>query len=190
LVIKHDKHDKWKDFVSKVLREENLGYILDKKGGVHFYIDEEFERNRFSTLLMIDKQKYVAVRSAYEDAYRHFDSNPIDTKAAVRSLFESLEILVKQMVVAQNLNKRIVENDLKNKCLQIYNGDETAKLAVSAMFDSFALWVNGIHLYRHGQDDAQPVRPPIDLAIYIMSSGSSFLRWLIELNEKLIALEQ
>jgi len=58
------------------------------------------------------------------------------------------------------------------------------------MFDSFALWVNGIHLYRHGQDDAQPVRPPIDLAIYIMSSGSSFLRWLIELNEKLIALEQ
>lgn len=108
---------KWNEFVSKVFRDENLGYRLDKKGGVHFYIDEEFERNRFSTLLMIDKQKYVAVHSAYEDAYRHFDSNPVDTKAAVRSLFESLEILVKQMVVTQNLNKRIVENDLKtNAC--------------------------------------------------------------------------
>ena len=180
----------WIVFIDRVFIEENIGYRLDLKCGVHYYIDEEFEKNRFSTIAMLDNQRYIATRSAYEDAYRHFDNNPIDTKAAVRSLFESIEILVKQIVETRNLNKYIVENNLKNKFLPIYNDDETAKGVVSRMFDSFALWVDGIHLYRHGQDDDQPVRPPIELAVYILSSGSSFLRWLIELNEKLIALEQ
>lgn len=189
-----DAHDRrrseWHLFISRVFKEENIGFRLDSKCGVHYYIDEEFERNKFSTLRMMHKVCYSATKSAFEDSYRHFDGNPIDTKAAVRSIFESIEILVKQIVQTRNLNKYIVENDLKNKFMPIYNGDETAKAVVSKMFDSFALWVDGIHLYRHGQDDDQPVRPPIDLAVYILSSGSSFLRWLIELNEKLIALEQ
>jgi hypothetical protein len=130
---------------------------------------------------MLGYPQYNGVRVAFEDAFQHLD-DPKDTKASVRSLFESLEILVKQMVDTQRLNKRIVETKLKDKCLELYSDDLTATKVVTGLFDGFALWVNTLHNYRHGQADQEPIEPPVDVAIYILSSGSSFLRWLIEMN--------
>jgi hypothetical protein len=51
---------KWKEFVQRALFEENLGYRLDNKCGVHYFIDEEFERNRFSTLASLENPRYNA----------------------------------------------------------------------------------------------------------------------------------
>ena len=177
--------EKWKEFVQKALFEENLGYRLDNKCGVHYFVDEEFERNRFSTLSVLENPIYNSSRAAYDMTYQYLDNNPIDTKGAVRSIFESIEILVKQMVSTNNLNKRIVENALKEKCLEAYANDETARKVISQMFDGFAQWVNAIHNYRHGQSDMEPVAPPVNVAIYIISSGTGFLRWLIEINNEL-----
>ena len=177
--------ENWRDFVSRVLSEENMGYRLDSKCGVHYYVDEEFERNRFSTLSLLEDPKYSASRAAYEDAYRYMDDRPPDTKAAVRSMFESLEIIVKQMVDTRNLNKWIVENTLKEKCIKLYENDETASKTVSVLFDGFAQWVDALHNYRHGQPSDEPVVPSESVAIYVLSSGSSFLRWLIDMNNNL-----
>jgi pyruvate-formate lyase len=115
-------------------------------------------------------------------AYQYLDTQPMDAKGAVRSIFESIEILVKQMVPTNNLNKWVVENTLKEKCLTCYASDATAKTVMAKMFDGFALWVDSIHNYRHGQADTNPVAPPLNIAIYTLSSGTAFLRWLIELN--------
>jgi hypothetical protein len=175
----------WRSFVSRVLREENFGYKLDSKCGVHYFVDEEFERNRFSTLSILDDPKYNATKAAYEDAYRYMDSNPMDTKAAVRSMFESIEILVRQMVETNNLNKWVVENSLKEKCLSLYGEDETALKVTSGLFDGFASWVDALHNYRHGQASDEPVAPSEGVAIYVLSSGSAFLRWLAEINSQL-----
>jgi hypothetical protein len=176
---------KWIDFVTRVFKEENLGYRLDPKGGVHYFIDEEFERNRFSTLSILDDPKYLSVRAAYEDAYHYMDNDPPNTKAAVRSMFESVEILVKQMVKTDKLDKNVVEKALKEKCLRVYKDNETASRAASKLFDSFGEWVDGLHFYRHGQKSEEPVAPPDDITIYVLSSGSAFLRWLIEINNTL-----
>jgi hypothetical protein len=162
-----------------------MGYRLDEKCGVHYFVDEEFERNRYSTLSALESPRYNASRDAYDMAYKYLDSDPIDTKGAVRSIFESIEILVKQMVDTKNLNKWIVENTLKEKCMGAYAKDETAKKVISQMFDGFAQWVDAIHNYRHGQPDIEPVAPPVNVAIYIISSGTGFLRWLIEINNEL-----
>jgi len=175
----------WKQFVERAMKEENLGYRLDASCGVHYLVDEEFERNRFSTLSVLDDPKYNGVRAAYEDAYRYMDNYPIDTKAAVRSIFESIEILVKQMVETKNLNKWVVENTLKEKCIKIYNSDTTATKVVTEMFSGFAHWVDGLHNYRHGQAEEDPVSPGEVIAIYALSSGSAFLRWLIGINNQL-----
>lgn len=175
----------WRGFVQKAISEENLGYRLDNKCGVHYFVDEEFERNRFSTLSYLENPRYNASRDAYDMAYQYLDNDPVDTKGAVRSIFESIEILVKQMVSTKNLNKWIIENTLKEKCLMVYANDETAKKVISQMFDSFAQWVDAIHNYRHGQPDMEPVAPPLNVAVYIISSGTSFLRWLIEINNEL-----
>jgi hypothetical protein len=178
--------ENWKTFVARTLREENLGYRLDSKCGVHYFVDEEFERNRFSTLQTLDNPKYSGVRDAYEAAYRHMDSDPPDTKASVRSMFESLEILVRLMVTTKNLNRWIVENTLKEKCLELYAAEPTAARVVSELLDGFADWVNGLHNYRHGQPSEQPVAPSEEVAVYVLSSGSAFLRWLIGINNDLI----
>ena len=174
--------DRWKDFVARALSEDNLGYQLDEKCGVHYLVDEEFERNRYSTLLALDNPRYSSIRTAYDMAYQYLDNQPMDTKGAVRSIFESIEILVKQMVDTKNLNKWVVENTLKEKCLSFYESDATAKTVMSQMFDGFAQWVDSIHNYRHGQTDTDPVAPPVNIAVYALSSGTAFLRWLIELN--------
>jgi len=175
----------WKQFVEKAMKEENLGYRLDTKCGVHYLVDEEFERNRFSTLSILDDPKYNAVRAAYEDSYRYMDNYPIDTKAAVRSIFESIEILVKQMVETKNLNRWIVENTLKEKCIKLFDSDPIATKVVTEMFSGFAHWVDGLHNYRHGQAEEEPVSPSEDFTVYALSSGSAFLRWLIGINNQL-----
>lgn len=173
----------WRDFVSRVFHEENIGYQVDSECGVHYLVDEEFERNRFSTLSMIQSSHYNGVRAAFEESYKHMDSTPPDTKAAARSMFECIEILVKQMVETKNLNKYIVENKLKELFLQPYEGNATATKVTISMLDGFAKWVDGLHNYRHGQGEEEPVAPTEGIAIYILSSGSAFLRWLVGINE-------
>ncbi|TMA90478.1 MAG: hypothetical protein E6J74_23755 [Deltaproteobacteria bacterium] len=179
------KAENWKTFVERALREENVGYRLDPKCGVHFFVDEEFERNCVATLSALDASELSGVLDAYEAAYRHMDSDPPDTKAAVRSMFESLEILVRQMVPAKNLYKKLVETALKQKCLPLYAGEPTAAQVVTELFDGFADWVNALHNYRHGQPSEQPVAPTMEVAVYVLSSGSAFLRWLVGINNDL-----
>ena len=107
-------------------------------------------------------------------------------RTAVRSMFESLEILVRQMVPqARNLHKKLVETVLKEKRLVLYASEPTASQVVSELFDGFADWVNPLHNYRHGQPSEQPVAPTIEVAVYVLSSGSAFLRWLIGMNNDL-----
>jgi hypothetical protein len=179
--------EKWKSFVGRAISEENLGYRLDDECGVHFFVDEEFERNRFSTLAVLEDPQYSGSRGAYETAYKYLDADPIDTKGAVRSIFESIEILVKQMVDTKLLNKWVVENTLKIKCLTTYESDPIAKNVASKMFDGFGQWVDSVHNYRHGQVGDEPVSPPENIAIYIISSGTAFLRWLVCQNNVLLS---
>jgi hypothetical protein len=74
--------DQWHQFVTRVFKEENVGYRLDKKGGVHFYIDEEFERNKLSLVAGLGKRQ--AVKDALEKAFSFLDQDPPDTSSAVR----------------------------------------------------------------------------------------------------------
>ncbi len=178
--------DAWLDFVRRVIQEENMGYSVDERCGIHFLVDEEFEKNRASVLRYLDNPKYSGIRDAFEDAHRHFDDNPPDTKAAVRSMFESIEILIRKMVPkAKNLSSFVVNNELKPLVLSIYKTDEIAQNTIEQILDGFSRWVDGLHNYRHGQGKDDPVKPPMDFTIYVLSSGAAYLRWLVEIESKL-----
>lgn len=172
----------WKQFVARAIREENLAYRLDEHCGVHFLVDQEFEHNRVSILRGLDSPRYLGVKTAFEEAYRHFESTPRDTKASVRSMFESIEILTKLIVKAPRLNKQVVINKLKPFAQDAFSSDEIEAKVIGEVFDSFALWVDAIHWYRHGQGKSDPVAPSINLAVYVLSSGAAMLRWLLELE--------
>jgi hypothetical protein len=174
--------NKWYAFVKRALHEENMGYYLDDSCGVHYLVDEEFERNRISLLSCLQDDKYSGVKAAFEDAHRHLDSSPQDTKASVRSMFESLEILVRQMVNTSNLNKWVAENPLKQLAIEAYKNDSTAVKVIDSVFEGFGKWIEGMHNYRHGQGLPEPVAPSVGFAIFVLSSGASYLRWLVEID--------
>ncbi len=48
---RHSARDRqWHGEVSRALAEENMGYTLDEQGGVHYHVDQEFERSRASAI--------------------------------------------------------------------------------------------------------------------------------------------
>ena len=173
-----DQHT-WLNFVARAMRETNVGYCIDKNGIVHFRVDEAFELNRVSAVALLNKPQFGAAKSALDDAYRHLDSDPMDTKAAVRSMFESLEILAKQIEpTAKNLNKWLVQNTLKPILMRARDYDATEQEVLSRLFDGIANWVDGMHLYRHGQTGHSPVAPSVDSTILLLSTGTAYLRLL------------
>lgn len=172
----------WHDFVVRVLKEESMGYQLDEQCGVHFFVDEAFERNRQSIIPALGQTRYAGVLTAFEGAYSALDSEPQDTKQAVRLIFEAVEILVKLMQPkAARLDKQVIEC-ICDRAKASYDGDKTASSVADKMFAGFVDWMNGLHYYRHGQGVEETVMPPLDMAIFAISSGTGYLRWLIEID--------
>jgi hypothetical protein len=173
---------KWREFVARAMREESLGYSIDAYGGVHYLVDEEFERNRVSVLRGLESQRYAAVRAAFESAHSYLDAQPPDAKACVRSMFEALEILARLMEPgSQRLNKQLVVDKLKVSATWLLP-DAIEVKALEKIFDGIADWVDGMHIYRHGQATEDPVAPSMELAVYVLSSGAAMLRLLLGID--------
>lgn len=171
----------WRTFVAKAMREENLGHRVDEKCGVHYFVDEEFERGRVGTIAALDKPVFAGAAAAFEQAHQHIDAQPPNTKDAVRSMFEAVEILVRQIVPkAKNLSRFVVEKELRGACLAVAPQDATEQKVRAGMFDSLADWVDALHNYRHGQGVPEPVEPSEELAVYVLSSGAAFARQLAD----------
>lgn len=178
----------WKRFVERVFIEENIGYRLDAKCGVHHVVDAEFQHNRASVLRSMDDPRYDAVRNAFDRAHAHLSPANLDPKAVIRSIFESLETLSRLMVGGKNLNKFCAENQLRNEARKVFGTDGTNIAAVDATFSAFGSWIEGIHLYRHGQAVEVPVDPSLEWTVYIVSSASTYLRLLIDIDKKTRAI--
>lgn len=175
----HPKVTAWHQFVARVLREENLGYTLDEKCGVHYLVDEEFERNRISALRAADGPRYAAVRDAFENAHRCLDANPADTKGAIRSMFEAMEILAKLMVPgATRLTSELVKKEM-TELVGNSTSEPTERQVLSKVMQGIADLVDGIHFYRHGQATKDPIAPSLPLAVHVLATGAAVLRlWL------------
>lgn len=174
----------WRQKVSDAFVIEALGYRLDKAGGVHFFVDSEFESVRGATVAGLGSSRYANVAHSLEKAYAFLDGPVIDTKSAARSAFESLEILVKLIVPeAHNLNKGMIEQKLKPVVLQ-FCVDETHGKMVAAIMDSLKDFVDGMHNYRHGQGQESVVEPPLDVSIYMVSQVSNAIRLLIPVDQR------
>lgn len=171
----------WKLAVSRVFVEENAGYLLDALGGIHYAVDEHFEHSRSATIAVLALPRYKSVLEAFEDAHRHFDGVPMDTKAAVRSAFESLEILVRLMIGGKNLN-RIAVDTLFDKCKSAWGVDQTACNVASKLFKGIGEWVDGVHFYRHGQGTSEPVAPNEAMATHIVSTAADHIRWIAQID--------
>jgi hypothetical protein len=175
----------WLKFVQHVMTEENLGYQIDEKGVVHYFVDQEFERNRLSVLSGLGGQRYKGVLKEFEDSHQKLISRPQDTKGSVKAIFEANEIIFKLMLSAERLTSSNVKSKLTPVVKNIYEEDATATKAAEHLINAFCDWIDAGHMYRHGQGEEEPVQPPLAIAIEMVSIGSSYLRWLVEIDKTL-----
>jgi hypothetical protein len=176
---------KWLKEVDRVFREENVRYAVDQSGGVHFFVDQEFEARRAAALSVLQSARYANVLAGFEDAYKAFDRSPPDGKWAIRAIFAASEGLFRLMFPKAS----ILGVDELNKFLrpvieQRLSGDKAATGAANKMITSLREWVIAAHNYRHEQGSEEPAQPPLDLAILMVSQGAGFIRWLAELDQQ------
>ena len=73
--------NRWLAGVKRIFVEENICYVLDEQGGVHFAVDSEFEANRAATIGVLRAPRYANALSEFEAG---FAALPDNAKGAVR----------------------------------------------------------------------------------------------------------
>ena len=176
----------WSQFVTRAMHEENVGYRLDNRGGVHPLVDPQFEQNRASTIAALGGTRYKASLEAFDRAHAALDAEKPDGKLAIQGTFEAVEILFKLMCTSKEV-KRIdaagITRHLKPIAQRLYAGDIAAQSAASQMLSGLVTWVDAAHNYRHGQRTEAPTPVPFELAIAMIGSGASFIRWLAQMDQ-------
>jgi hypothetical protein len=173
----------WRKGIATIFQEENIGFRLDEAAGVHFLVDEEFDRARQCALAALQADRYSAVRAEFHVAYRALDETPPDFRTAVRAVFEANEILFKLMFSGvPRLGQKEITSNLGPRVQKLLHTDPAAHRAANKMVAAFGEWAEGAHNYRHGQPVEEPTPPPPPLALVFMSAGAGFLRWLAEMD--------
>lgn len=173
----------WLRFVDRALKEENVGYVVDNAGGIHPAHDEEFDVARRSTIAALGMPRYATARQFFEQGVADLKP-PQDTRDAVRRTFEAVENVAKLMAPSiSRLGASEVEKVLKPLATASLLGTE--RDATNLMLSSMANWVNGCQQYRHAPGTPEPDPPSLELAIWMVSTGASHLRWLVGIDQKL-----
>jgi hypothetical protein len=174
--------DRWLREVRRIFREENVHYDVDDLGGVHFYLDEQFARNRAATIAALQSARYANVLHSFEGGLAALSQVPPDGKGAIRATFAAVEGLFRLMFPkAPRLGA--TESEVLRPLLQAaHAGDNVAQSASGKLLTSFKEWIDAAHLYRHEQGKEEVAQPPLTLAVYLTSTGASHLRWLAELD--------
>jgi hypothetical protein len=148
---------------------------------VHPYIDPEFEINRTSALEALLDPKFAEARTDFEAAYRHLRGR--EYKQAMRMMFPAVEVAAKVLFPGafSRLMPNEVDKHLKLRVEQCYSGNEPAITAGRQLLEGMKDWIIAAQSYRHGQEQQEPAEPPRDFVIAHLSTGASYLRWMIEL---------
>jgi hypothetical protein len=106
----------------KIFEEEVLRYRIDDKGGVHYLVDEEFERNVASTIAELGTPRFEGARTELEGALRAFGIEHQSGKALIRGVFEAVEtaflVVTRGGGKAKILNERSIDALLKPMLLK------------------------------------------------------------------------
>jgi hypothetical protein len=173
----------WLAEIDQIFREENVHYRTEPKGGVRFYIDENFSQARSSVIAALSGARYSNALAEFEKGMAALAQAPPDGKGAIRGVFGAAEAVFRLMTTAPRLGA--AESELLSPILQrMLAQQDTALRSAQKMLASFKDWTNAAHFYRHEEGAEEPSQPPLQLATYLVGSGSMHLRWLAELDSQ------
>ena len=173
--------EKWIVEVRRIFREENVHYTVDDAGGVHFQYDEQFAKDRAAAIESLHADRYANALDAFNGAMSALSNAPPDGKSAVRGVFAAAENVFKLITSNTRLGSKEAD-DLRPIIEKLYATDANARRSASKMLASLKGWVDAAHFYRHEPGTEEVAKPPLPLAIYLISTGGSHLRWLAELD--------
>ena len=178
-----DLYNQWVNFVEQVFREENSFFRIDSDGIVRPYVDKEFSQGYRSSLSLLDNDRYDHIRGIYKHAYDALRSDKSNTRVAMKDIFESIESLCKIMNSRiKGLNSKEITKYIEPICTELIS-DEDEKNYIKQMLSSMKKWIDAHHIYRHGQGKEEYSPPSLNAAILSLSTGSSYLRFLLEMDQ-------
>lgn len=171
----------WIKFCQRALDEENISFFMDHAGGIHYKVDQAFQYNKLAAMDALNSADSFAAREAFEEAQIEISSASGSTLTAVRRSFDAVENIFK----LRFRTSRLGATEIKSKLADIANHEGTvATNAARRINESFAEWVNACHQYRHASDEPDPSPPPRWLAIALVDSSATYLRYLTSGNHK------
>jgi hypothetical protein len=179
---------RWLNEGRRIFSEERLAYEIDHNGIVHPAVDKEFQRNRQATVASLQLPRYANSLAAFERISDELAAQPPNGKEAWRAIFTSVEGLFKLMFSsAPQLNAGAIDAYLSGLVQKLNQGDAVALRAANKMLAAFKDWVDASHNYRHEAGSEEPYQPPIDLAVLAISNGTSYLRWLVAIDQAMLS---
>ena len=175
------------NFVSEVFDQECLMFTVDHELGIHPLVDEEFQRSKGSAIVALEVSGNNAAKYEFERAFDFLTGENPDYKSAIRSVFEVAEILVKEALGTKNLSEHVLTVILKPKLEETCGGDDVSLNVHELIINQAVSWVNACHYYRHGQVTDGPYQPLAETAILLISNGSNFIRWFLDIRPRISA---
>lgn len=169
----------------RIFAEEHLRYRIDDKGGVHFLVDEEFERVVASAVAGLGAPRFAASLHALHEAMTHLGAARQSGKGLIRGVFEAVEsafLAVINQPSATILNAAAMDRHLKPLLLARYATHGDAEDLAERFMEHFKAWVKSAHPFRHGTPLDQIHEAPLDLAITSATQGIGYLRFLAGLQ--------
>lgn len=165
--------------INRIFDEEAVHYKMDARGGVHYRVDEEFERQLASTIAGLGADRYAAVRAEIERGIEALQNTQPNGKTAIQAMFEAAETLYRFVHSDRpRMTRSSVLQDMRPMVAQKYAGNEAALASAEHMIKSLGEWADACHLYRHGHGKQEPNQPPVDYAVLLVNQGLGFMRWL------------
>ncbi|WNV10550.1 hypothetical protein [Tardiphaga sp. 709] len=174
-----NKATAWISLANRLLEEENVGYRVDDRGGVHPHIDAEFASARAATISALSTTRHANVAKEFEAGT---DAIGTDNKIAIVRTFMAAEGLFRLII---NSSPRLITGEV-DKLLPLmkarFKEDAIAERVSVKILASFKDWIDACHFYRHEQAQEAVAQPSIELAVLLVSQGASFIRLLAELD--------
>ena len=159
-----------------------MAYTIDEAGQIHSRVDEPFERARAEIICGLGDERYGAVRHEVEKAFDALASGERSTKAAVRAMHDALEGYVKLLPKGDKvtaLGPPHVDSVIRPLIEAALANDQTAREVASQYLTGLRNWISACQPYRHAQGVSAPNDPPPPLAMTLVMTGASYLRWFI-----------
>lgn len=168
--------------VERIFREEHVAYRIDDKGGVHPFVDVGFSTEFSQTLEGLSDARLAAAKHHVEQAELKLLTTQLDSRAAVRAIFDAAENVFKLICPGQTqLNKEGVRKALAPAIEAAAKGDSHEKLARGKLVQALEDWIDAGHFYRHEPGRPDPTQPSLQFAVLYLSQGFGYVRFLAEI---------